>query len=117
MTKTAYVDIETMYPWQEKMLTGIKAGEMTIISAARQTGKSLYSDMFNAVFQWAPTYEQLESAELDGEQWTSVRCDSDIAKWVRGQNTKYWYEHKGGVRAVFDLHEKLYTMLRLKFTP
>lgn len=33
-------DVNSMYPFQASMLEGIKKGEMTVIMAGRQTGKS-----------------------------------------------------------------------------
>lgn len=124
MTKMA-LDIESMvgdnlHPYQVNMinkLAGFKAGEMSIISAGRQTGKSYFADMYNTVFK-LPAYKQMSIAKVDDAEWVTVQCNKEIAAWVREQNTKYWYEHNSNsFGSSFDLHSKLYTMLKLTFTP
>jgi hypothetical protein len=129
MTQHVIFDIESMvsdklHDYQAKLFGqlagGIAPGEMIVYTAGRQTGKSLYADyakMFNDVMLVRPNYEQMETATIDNEQWVSVKCNREIAAWVREQNTKYWYEHKGGVHAIFDINDKLYTILKLTFTP
>jgi len=124
MTKMA-LDIESMvgdnlHPYQVNMinkLAGFKAGEMSIISAGRQTGKSYFADMYNTVFK-LPAYKKMSIAKVDDAEWVTVQCNKEIAAWVREQNTKYWYEHNSNsFGSSFDLHSKLYTMLKLTFTP
>lgn len=128
MTK-AIIDIEavTGYPlhsWQaetfKNLSGGIPAGEMSIISAGRQAGKSYYNQHlqnFMAVFN-QPAYKQMSIAKVDDAEWVTVQCNREIAVWVREQSQKYWYEHNNTrFESVFDLHAKLYTMLKLKFTP
>lgn len=124
MSKVA-LDIESMvgdklYPYQVDMINkiaGFKAGEMSIISAGRQTGKSYFADMYNTVFK-LPAYKKMSIAKVDDAEWVTVQCNREIAAWVREQNTKYWYEHNSNsFGSSFDLHSKLYTMLKLTFTP
>jgi len=129
MTK-AVIDIEavTGYPlhsWQaetfKNLSGGIRPGEMTIISAGRQAGKSMFTQQymqnFMAVFN-QPAYKQTSIAKVDNVDWVTVECNREIAAWVRGQSQKYWYEHNDmKFGSLFDIHSKLYTMLKLKFTP
>lgn len=125
MTQHVTFDIESMVDYklrdyQVKLIGQLAGSEVKVFTSGRQTGKSLYADyanMFNDIMLKRPNYEQMETALVDNEQWVSVKCNREIAAWVRGQNTKYWYEHKGGVQVIFDLNDKLYTMLKLTFTP
>jgi len=126
---TVNIDIESllnepMRPWQNTFLNtamSFKPGEMmTVISASRQTGKSYYNQFMSNYFADLnmPSYEQIDTEMVDSEEWVSVKCNNETAAWVREQKQKYWYEHntmKFG--ALFDMHSKLYTMLKLKFTP
>jgi len=126
--KNVVVDIETLttydlHPWQKDLVNlsvGWKAGEMSIITAGRQTGKSYYQQVvaeFMTTFN-TPAYEQIGEGVVDGDLWLTVKCNDETAAWVRGQNKKYVYEHStSSGRPLFDVHEKLYTMLKIKFTP
>ena len=53
MTKnTVNIDIETLRPWQDALVTGMRKGEMTVMMASRQTGKShyaAYARLFNDI--------------------------------------------------------------------
>ena len=109
------VDIET---------GGFKAGEMMVLTAGRNVGKSQmiqYMSNWNAIFGTTmPAFSKITGAIVDGEQWYTVQCRKDVSKWVRTLNKKHWYEHidqRGYIdRNMFDMHEKLYTMLAVKFS-
>ena len=60
----------------------------------------------------AVNYTVVTEALVDGEPWVTVSVSNDIAKWVRKQSKKNWYEHSGNV-ILFDMPETLYTLLRL----
>ena len=122
------VDLETMatdglHSWQKDLINhsiGFKTGEMMVISAGRQTGKSYYNQfMQNYLSEMnAPAYKQMDKATVDNEEWVTVKCNYETAAWVREQKQKYWYEHNTlTIGSMFDIHEKLYTMLKIKFTP
>lgn len=122
------VDIEAMtadglHSWQKDLINhsiGFKTGEMMVISAGRQTGKSYYNQfMQNYMSEMnAPAYKQMDKATVDNEEWVTVKCNYETAAWVREQKQKYWYEHNTlTIGSMFDIHEKLYTMLKIKFTP
>lgn len=42
MPKVSF-DIETMHHWQKDLVTGMRKGEVTVMMASRQTGKSTYA--------------------------------------------------------------------------
>lgn len=67
-----------------------------------------------------PNYKIVDQAIVDDEQWYTVRVYKPwIMEWVRSQTkSKQWeHPHNGydGIR--FDMHEKLFTMLALKWSP
>ena len=63
-------------------------------------------------------YKVINSAEVDGEPWRTVRCNKEISKWIKTQEGS-WQEHidqSWNIYAnTFDISEELYLMLVLKF--
>ena len=61
-----------------------------------------------------------DQAQVDGATWYTVSCASAAAKWIRSQNQEFWHEHIIGkwdlINDTFDIHEKLYTLLALKWS-
>jgi len=65
-----------------------------------------------------PTYKILDKALVDNEQWYTVRVYCvPIMTWARASNRDWWYEHPNNGRdgIIFDMHEKLFTMLSLRW--
>jgi hypothetical protein len=97
------------------MATGWRKGQITTLMAAHQTGKSTYMDIANP-----PAIRILDQAEVDGETWYTVQCKpSLVSGWVREQDATLWHnridQRWTNYFNVFDIHEKLYTMLILKW--
>jgi len=92
--------------------TGWRKGQITTLMSARQTGKSTYM---------APAIRILDSALVDGETWYTVQCKPSLASgWIQQQDPNMWHRHINehfwsNYFNVFDMHEKLYTMLMLKW--
>lgn len=65
-------------------------------------------------------FEIMQTAEVDGETWYTVQVIPRITPWVRTQNPNLWYEHHTShnykVLDTFDMHEKLYNMLILRWS-
>jgi hypothetical protein len=61
-----------------------------------------------------------DQSTVDGETWYTIGCYDDTSKWLRSQNRELWHEHVehiwAGYHNTFDIHEKLYTMLALKWS-
>ena len=130
MTKK-YFDIESgdPYPLQdyqlkmlEKFSAGFQAGEMSIISSGRRSGKSLYYDHFKRQQMQRVKYTVEAEAIVDGEQWYTVRIAEglkDISAWLRSLDKNLAVEHKQPIMvwcdSMFDVHEKIYMMMELKF--
>lgn len=102
----AFIDIESMMPWQKEILTGFKAGEMTIMMAGRQTGKSsmvaykrLWDDMMNAPINliWHRLPGRKLKASHDGTSRGLRDSDMDeVQKWI-------WTNIPSAKRLSFDM--------------
>jgi hypothetical protein len=112
-------------PWQLDMLdkissSGIKPGELMIISSGRRMGKSILQAVNGG---WARPIKAYEAAgraqKVDGEPWYTVKCTSEVGAWIRTLPTDLWYEHTDNqwyvYATMFDLHERVYIQLGLKF--
>jgi len=115
-----------LHDYQLKMLEGFKKGEMSIISAGRQIGKSTfnqYAQQWQDIMSNKPAVEIIGRATVDGEQWYTVSCSKQASMWFRETHKdvedKLWHEHIDAemyIRAnAFDMHEKLYTLLAMKY--
>lgn len=112
-----------MYTWQKDMwaaCTGSDPKEMKIIMNGRQIGKSYMAQMWTEVFAYEDFYQKIDQAIVDNEQWFTVKCSPGISKWVKSQPKNMWYEHIDKnwqvYKNAFDIHEKIYTMLQLKYS-
>jgi hypothetical protein len=65
-------------------------------------------------------FEIFASSPVDNEIWHTVQVTPRVTKWIKEQNTSMWYSHKTSskykVLDTFDIHNKLYTMMALKFS-
>jgi len=107
-------DIEVM-----PITGGFKYGELMVFAAGRQTGKSMLDQMFRPMTQ--PNFKIQTQAQVDGVTWYTVFCRTyETAQWVRLQDRALWYEHINKnwsvIHNTFDMHEKLYTLLALKWS-
>jgi len=61
-----------------------------------------------------------DKAEVDGDTWYVVQVNPRVCPWIREQNKDLWYEHIDQrwykVANTFDVHEKLYSMLALRWS-
>jgi hypothetical protein len=65
-------------------------------------------------------FEVCDNALVDGEQWYTVQVMPCVQEWVKQQEKNFWYEHFTAnnykVVNTFDMHERLYTMLALRWS-
>lgn len=66
-------------------------------------------------------FEIIDKATVDGETWRTVQVEPKVKEWLVKQDKSYWYEHltesrKFKVLDTFDISEKLYLMLVLRFS-
>lgn len=100
------------------MIAGFKRKEMAVFAAVQNTGKSVWADMVNQLTQ--PNIKLIDSAEVDGKPWYTVQLNLPAQQWLRDQPVDDWYEHIDQRyyinRSVFDVSDKLYTALQLKWS-
>lgn len=99
---------------------GFKNGELMVMMG-RQSGKSLYYDYFKREQMQRVKFSVDAEAIVDGEQWYTVRIAEglkDISAWLRSLDKNLAVEHKSPMvwcDSMFDIHEKIYIMLELKY--
>lgn len=68
----------------------------------------------------SPNFKTHDESVVDGATWYTVGCYNDTSQWLRSQDRELWHEHIeqlwAGYHNIFDIHEKLYTMLALKWS-
>jgi hypothetical protein len=111
----AIYDIEAM-----PITGGFKYGELVVFAAGRRTGKTMLNQMFRPM-EIQSNFKIQNQAQVDEVTWYTVFCRSyETAKWVRLQDRALWYEHIhknwNVIHNTFDMHEKLYTMLALRWS-
>ena len=66
-------------------------------------------------------YRKLDSVLVDGERWYTIKCNNEVAEWVRHQSGqgRHWYEHIDQNWYVhknkFDITEKIYIQICLRW--
>lgn len=93
---------------------GFKHGELMVMMG-RQTGKSTLYDTFMRE-SLKIKYQTVYQAEVDGEMWYTVRTSNPtISSWLRSQERTLMVETTANYPNYFDVHEKLYIMMELKY--
>lgn len=115
---------EGIYPYQKALYDkiqagGFKHGEIMILSAGRQLGKSMLNQMYRSMMTPAK-FSILDRAQVDGATWYTVSCVKEVSMWLRDQSKELQYSHIDKNWTIynnkFDIHEKLYTILALKWS-
>lgn len=97
---------------------GFKPGQLTVYASGRQFGKSMLNQCFGTMTTAPVKFSITAKAEVDGATWYTVSCSQEVSAWLRNQHKEWYYEALAhGVHlSQFDIHEKLYTMLALKWS-
>lgn len=100
------MSVPELYPWQEKLLTGFRKGEMTIMMAGRHTGKSVaqaaYKRLFDAIHNRPVEDLILSEGKVYGARYHCVEPVGgnwvDMEVWCMdtfgGPGDKMWGESK-----------------------
>lgn len=110
-----------LFDYQKDLINALSNRELRVISAGRQVGKSMINTLYRQMQteMTEPAYRVKDSTMVDGERWYTVRCTSEIGKWIRTQNTDLWYEHIDQqwvvYKTTFDINEKLHTLISIKW--
>ena len=85
--------------------------------------KKMQEEIDEAVMEpwkYKPNFFIRDESVVDGKIWYTVGCFDDTSQWLRSQDRELWHEHVeqlwGVYHNTFDIHEKLYTMLALKWS-
>lgn len=62
-----------------------------------------------------PDIQTLEKVYVDENIWYLVKLSMPAQEWIRAQPRWEWYEHVSVDSGLFDVSEKLYTALTLKW--
>lgn len=87
------------------------------------------NDIYDSKSDWVsrsmgePNFKILHKCTVDGEQWYTVSCLRGTSKWLREtyreQEDRLWFQNIDSQWHinfnVFDVHEKIYTMLALRW--
>lgn len=123
MTEQVIFDIECMQGWQKDLVTGMRTGEMTILMAGRQTGKSqmvayqrLWEDMMTRPVKilWQKLPGRKLKAYTDGTGRGLRDNDMDeVQQWI-------WTNIPSAKRLSFDMwlfkEDKHVTMFLMRWT-
>lgn len=61
-------------------------------------------------------FQKVAQSEVDGEMWYTVRSsDLVVSSWLRSQERTLRVETTANYPNYFDIHEKLYVMMELKY--
>jgi len=116
--------MKNLTDYQKKMLEGYCKGDLQIVMAGRQTGKSMlnqYAESYRKMMEELTPYKKISTATVDGAPWYTIKCNSKVSEFIRtqsGQDARWyehidpnWYVHKN----MFDVNEELYIQVGLKF--
>lgn len=71
-------------------------------------------------WKYKPNFKIQDQSVVDGEIWYTVYCSDEASRWIRSQSRELWCEHIhmkwDVIHNTFDIHEKLYTMLALRWS-
>jgi hypothetical protein len=77
-------------------------------------------EQFMSMLMNNPSVKIHDQSIVDGETWYTVSCSHAASRWMRSQDREFWHEHIQNkwdvIHNTFDIHEKLYTMLALKWS-
>lgn len=84
---------------------------------------SYYPPVMTTILEKEPNIQVLNKSLVDGEPWYTVSCLRETSIWIRNehssQENKLWFQNideKWHINFnVFDVHEKFYAMLLLRW--
>ena len=79
------------------------------------------NDVFRDLYGVKRGFRIHDQGLVDDRTWYTVSCSYEASQWVKRQSRELWHEHinnKWDVRInnMFDIDEKLYTMLALRWS-
>lgn len=93
---------------------GFKDSELMVMMG-RRTGKSTVFETYMRE-SMKVKFEKVSQQDVDGEMWYTVRTSNPtVSTWIRSQDRKLKVETTVNYPNYFDIHEKLYLLLVLRF--
>jgi ABC-type multidrug transport system ATPase subunit len=112
--------MQNLYEYQKKLVEqisgGLKKGEMVVFTSGRRTGKSSW---INELIKQMKPIKILTQSEVDGVTWYTITCNLEVFRYIKSPQVdpNLYYEHKVSTnRFMFDVHEKLMTLISLVHT-
>jgi len=112
-------------PYQKMIVDNLRNlnGKSVMQIAARHVSKTTtmreFSEKFSAMREERTVLHKVVSrAEVDNEPWLTIRCNREVANWLRTKKTschKHVDQPWNAYLETFDISEELYMMLVLKF--
>jgi|APFre7841882793_1041355.scaffolds.fasta_scaffold194807_1 hypothetical protein len=93
---------------------GVKQGELMIFTAGNRSGKSYLDAWFD--MSSSTKFTILDQAQVDSDTWYTVSCTKEVCIWMREQSEELQYWHTDLTWNKIDIHEKLYTLMALKWS-
>lgn len=92
---------------------------MSVATATiNRSGKSVLNLLYGSMNTFSK-FQITDQAQVDGATWYTVNCIRAVSEWIRAQPQELRYE-LGFLKTYhsyqFDIHEKLYTMLALRWS-
>jgi hypothetical protein len=83
--------------------------------------ETILNDVFRAEYGLKRDFRIHDRGLVDDRTWYTVSCSHEASQWLKRQSRELWHEHihnKWDVRInnMFDIDEKLYTMLALRWS-
>lgn len=92
-----------------------------MITNSRQMGKTLLDKLY---LDMSTNFTILNQTQIDGATWYTVSCTRKVSIWLceqpkelqKSHNRPEWFVFFKNFDKNFDIHEKLYSMMLLKWS-
>lgn len=132
MNNFTSIDLKTLtntslQTWQKDFINGFKPGEMAIMTAGRNTGKSTFTTaalkkILDDMESLDPNFEVLTTGTVDGTPWYTISCKKDVSIWIRENGTENsewvdyiddkWMYHRNRL----DVSQEMFAMIKLRWS-
>ncbi len=132
MNNFTSIDLETLtntslQACQKDFINGFKPGEMAIMAAGRNTGKSTFTvaalkKILDDMESLDPNFEVLTTGTVDGTPWYTISCKKDVSIWIRENGTENsewvdyiddkWMYHSNRL----DVSQEMFAMIKLRWS-
>ena len=72
-------------------------------------------DQLDFFWNHSHSYVVKDSGLVDDNLWHTITANRETAKWIRRQSKDHWYEHRSTSVAMFDVSDKLFLLLKVRW--